>query len=52
MPTNTVVILMQQVATLKADVDWIKKGIYLCIGSSASAFVAVLCEIAVKFLVK
>lgn len=52
MPTSAVITLMKEFAILRNDVEWIKKGIYLCVGTSMSALLAVLGQIVLKFVVK
>lgn len=52
MPTSIVVTLMKEVATLRTDMEWVKKGIYLCVGSSVAATLAVMGEIVLKFVVR
>lgn len=52
MTAKALITLVEHVATLRTDMDWIKKGMYICTAASVSAFLAVVGEIAIKVLIK
>lgn len=52
MPTSAVITLMKEFAILRNDIEWIKKGIYLCVSTSMVALLAVIGEIVTKLVVK
>lgn len=57
--TTTVTALIKEVSLyrtdltkLTTDMEWVKRGMYLCAAASVSAFLAVIGEIFIKLLVK
>lgn len=52
MPNSLVTALMKEVAILRNDMEWIKKGIYLCTGASLAACLAVSGEIILRLIFK
>lgn len=52
MTSKALITLVEHVATLRTDMDWVKKLMYICVTASVTTLVGFIGEIAMKVLVK